>query len=140
MASVDCVAHAAFCAQMHIRAFPTLLLYTDHSMASSLLYRSTRSTEALLEFLEANAQRHHVLHAEEAGARIRAVASTHTPSHGPEGCMVAGYLLAKKVPGTFHIKLHSPAYSHDAQLMNSSHVIHHLSFGGVPDKGAALLG
>jgi hypothetical protein len=44
--------------------------------------------------------------------------------------MVAGHVRAKKVPGTLHIKLHSPAYSHDSSLMNSSHVIHHLSFGG----------
>ncbi|KAG8461150.1 hypothetical protein KFE25_002339 [Diacronema lutheri] len=135
LASVDCVAHVEFCRAMHIRAFPTLLLYTDHTMDTSLLYRSTRSAGAFLEFLEANAQRHHIEHAQASGELLAAVAHAHATSHGPEGCMLAGHLLAKKVPGTFHVKLHSPAYSHDASLMNSSHVLHHLSFGGAHAAG-----
>lgn len=138
MASIDCVLHVDFCREMHIRAFPTLVLYSDHSMEQTQLYRSTRSLEAIHEFLEDNAKRHHVEHeqASAALARIASVSHKLEAEHGPEGCMIAGHLLAKKVPGTFHIKLHSPAYSHDSKLINASHVLHHLSFGGVPSREA----
>lgn len=138
MASVDCVQHVEFCRTMHIRAFPTLVLYTEHTMDASLLYTSERSTQAFFDFLEANANAKHIEHEARAEAHIAAVAHRQrTSDHGPEGCMVAGHLLAKKVPGTFHIKLHSSGYSHDALLINSSHVVHHLSFGGSGGEGDA---
>lgn len=129
VASVDCVEHTDFCRRMNIRAFPTLTLYSDHTMEHALLYRSTRSVEAFLDFLENNAQRHHVSQ-EAHAAEMAKHAIPVSVGHGAEGCMVVGHLLVKKVPGTFHVKLHSLRYSHSPELVNASHVVHALSFGG----------
>ena len=50
-------------------------------------------------------------------------------SHGPEGCMIAGHLNVRKVPGTLTLSLHHPGHDHEAHLINSSHVVNELWFG-----------
>ena len=49
--------------------------------------------------------------------------------HGPEGCMIAGHLQVRKVPGTLRLVLHSPGHDHEGELINSSHVVNGLWFG-----------
>merc|ERR1712146_144210 len=37
--------------------------------------------------------------------------------------------MVKRVPGNFHMNLHSPRYSHEHELVNASHTVHRLNFG-----------
>lgn len=48
---------------------------------------------------------------------------------GPEGCMVAGLLKVKKVPGNFHINLFDKKFSQNHELINATHYIDNLWFG-----------
>jgi len=50
-------------------------------------------------------------------------------AHGPEGCMVAGHLQVRKVPGTVSFVLHSPEHDHEHHLINASHLVNEFWFG-----------
>jgi thiol-disulfide isomerase/thioredoxin len=45
------------------------------------------------------------------------------------GCQISGFLWVDRVPGNFHIQARSPHHDIDAKLTNTSHEVHHLSFG-----------
>jgi len=79
------------------------------------------------EHSEADAlkKRHH----EEDKQKAAAVGGNTKKRAGPEGCMVAGLLTVKKVPGNFHINLHSKKFSQHPELINSTHYIDNLWFG-----------
>jgi hypothetical protein len=49
--------------------------------------------------------------------------------HGPEGCMIAGHLNVRKVPGTLKLALHTTGHDHETHLINASHVVNELWFG-----------
>lgn len=49
--------------------------------------------------------------------------------HGPEGCLVAGHLSVRKVPGTLRLVLHSPEHDHEHALINSSHAVNEFWYG-----------
>jgi len=49
--------------------------------------------------------------------------------HGPEGCLVAGHLNVRKVPGTLRFALHTSGHDHEVHMINSSHTVHELWFG-----------
>merc|ERR1712037_422140 len=52
-----------------------------------------------------------------------------------EGCMIAGYVTVKKVPGNFHITGHSvKGFSFVPEKINVTHSISHLSFGSQRDR------
>jgi hypothetical protein len=53
---------------------------------------------------------------------------------GPEGCNIVGRLMAKRVPGNFHVSaLYEEGYSFDIKKLNLSHTVHHYSFGSPSD-------
>jgi hypothetical protein len=47
-------------------------------------------------------------------------------------CLLAGFVLVKKVPGTLHLLAKSPGHSFDFVAMNMSHVVHQWFFGNKP--------
>ena len=49
--------------------------------------------------------------------------------HGPEGCLIAGHLNVRKVPGTLKLALHTTGHDHESHLINASHVVNELWFG-----------
>jgi len=49
--------------------------------------------------------------------------------HGPEGCLIAGHLNVRKVPGTLRLLLHTGTQDHEHAMINSSHLVHELWFG-----------
>ena len=38
--------------------------------------------------------------------------------HGPEGCMVAGHLNVRKVPGALRFALHTKGHDHEIHMIN----------------------
>lgn len=49
--------------------------------------------------------------------------------HEGEGCNVSGKLYVKRVPGNFVIIANSREHNFDPKTTNTSHVVHHLTFG-----------
>jgi thiol-disulfide isomerase/thioredoxin len=135
LAHVDCTASADLCSEHHVRAYPTIIIFKDNH-AHQEGYEGDRSVDAILakakqiidgEHSEADAlkKRHH----EEDKQKAAAVGGNTKKRAGPEGCMVAGLLTVKKVPGNFHINLHSKKFSQHPELINSTHYIDNLWFG-----------
>ena len=50
-------------------------------------------------------------------------------AHGPEGCMIAGHLNVRKVPGTLKLALHTTGHDHESHMINASHLVNELWFG-----------
>lgn len=46
-----------------------------------------------------------------------------------EGCFLRGHLTMNRVPGNFHMIAKSEAHSFNPKTTNTSHIVHHLSFG-----------
>jgi len=57
------------------------------------------------------------------------ISSSGAIAHGPEGCLVAGHLNVRKVPGTLRLVLHSAEHDHEHELINSSHVVNEFWYG-----------
>ena len=49
--------------------------------------------------------------------------------HGPEGCLIAGHLNVRKVPGTLRFALHTTGHDHETHMINASHTVNELWFG-----------
>ncbi|KAL1507913.1 hypothetical protein AB1Y20_007518 [Prymnesium parvum] len=58
---------------------------------------------------------------------IHVAARSHPPA--VEGCMVAGQVMANRVPGTLLLRVDGKKHSFNLKSSNLSHTIHHLSFG-----------
>lgn len=136
IASVDCDANPQVCMRQYIRAYPTILLYKDGDTTPIEMYHGDRTVDAftakfqsLMEGEEDYAERRKKeLHeADKSDAAAKGEAILHAP--GPEGCQIYGHLEVKRVPGNFHIHLGNPSYSHDASLVNASHLLGELWFG-----------
>jgi len=133
LASVDCTKESALCQKHYIRAYPTIYMFLHGDSKPREAYHGERTTTALIsrahkvyegDMHEAD-QKKRELHAED---QQDMTAKGHDDM-GHEGCNVAGRLMVKRVPGNFHLNLHSPRYSHDHELVNASHTVHRLNFG-----------
>ncbi len=49
--------------------------------------------------------------------------------HWHEGCLLKGTLQVNRVPGNFHITAKSDVHNFDQKSTNTSHIVHHFSFG-----------
>lgn len=130
VASVDCTKEEQLCQSYYVRAYPTILFFMNGDPKPREAYHGERTTTALVS------RAHKVL----AGTRHQAdikkerLARDEDKGDAPklgghEGCNIAGRLMVKRVPGNFHVQLHSPRYSHDNELVNASHTVHRLNFG-----------
>lgn len=54
-------------------------------------------------------------------------------NHVP-GCEVAGQILVSRAPGNVHFSAHSHHHTFDASVLNASHTINTLTFGGVANE------
>jgi len=131
LASVDCTAQEDLCRKYYVRAYPTIYLFMKGDSKPQEAYHGERTTTALIS------RAHKVLAGQlhEADKKKRELHAEDTRdgnAHidlGHEGCNVAGRLMVKRVPGNFHLQLHSPRYSPDNELVNASHTVHRLNFG-----------
>jgi len=126
LCSVDCTDQAELCMKHYVRAYPTIYFFLHGENKPREAYHGERTTTAIVS------RAHKVL----AGEQTIADKTKHALNvqdgggeMGHEGCMVAGRLMVKRVPGNFHMYLHSPRYSAHNELVNASHTVHRLNFG-----------
>jgi len=131
LAHVDCTENAELCQEHHIRAYPTIIVYKNNHEHHEF-YEGDRSVDAFLNRLKAIIDGEHneadmvkKQHHEDDKRQGKAVKKR----SGPEGCMVAGLLKVKKVPGNFHINLYDKKFSQNHELINATHYIDNLWFG-----------
>eukprot|EP00941_MAST-03F_sp_MAST-3F-sp1_P006358 g6358.t1 len=130
LASVDCTKNQQLCEESFVRAYPTVYLYKRGNEKPMEAYHNQRTVSALIrrahevvsgEMHEADRKKHELSKQD--------VAAGEEKEWGHEGCNIAGQLHVKKVPGNFHMNLHSPRYTAHHELVNASHVVHQFSFG-----------
>lgn len=115
IAQVDCVKDADLCQATKITGYPTFIMFKGVNPLEED-YGGERSIDALSKYVEK-------------------VSDTPPDEHNlkyqwQEGCLLGGRLLVNRVPGNFHISAKSDAHNFDQKSTNTSHLIHHLSFGG----------
>jgi len=151
-ASVDCTAMLGqfVCAQYHIHAFPTLAVFENFDGKSEgakahshkiHLYTGSRDTAAIMSEAERiltealpewrsidELSRDSVIAAArptEGGIKFNAAGDVPL-----EGCQLHGILDLRRVPSEVHITGHEvPGFSFNTSAMNTTHILHHLSFG-----------
>jgi hypothetical protein len=55
---------------------------------------------------------------------------THDVGNHVPGCEIFGQVLVSRAPGNFHFSAHSAHHTFDASVLNASHTINSLTFGG----------
>ncbi|CDF35887.1 Protein disulfide-isomerase, PDIA-6 Membrane [Chondrus crispus] len=115
IAQVDCEKNAELCQATKITGYPTFIMFKGVNPLEED-YGGERSVEAFSKYVEK-------------------VSDTPPDDHNlkyqwQEGCLLGGRLLVNRVPGNFHISAKSDAHNFDQKSTNTSHLIHHLSFGG----------
>lgn len=114
VAQVDCVAEAEICAATKIAGYPTFLMFKGVNPLQHD-YHGHRSIEAFTQY-------------------VTTIADTPSEQHAlkyqwHEGCFLRGHLTVNRVPGNFHVIAKSDAHSFNPKTTNTSHIVHHLSFG-----------
>jgi thiol-disulfide isomerase/thioredoxin len=138
IAMVDCT-HAdsvQTCRQAHINAFPMVAVYRGN-INTHQYYHGDRTTEKFVQFIEniRSQTNHDSVHKAlgfKTGPGVQIEANAHHA--GPEGCLIQGFVMVNKVPGSLAIAAHSKHHTIAASLINTTHSIHHFSFGDVPPK------
>jgi len=130
LAKVDCTIDSDLCRQHQITGFPSIRVYRKghddiyvahrHGHESYIGDRTKTAIVAFAESLVPSAGNPHTYHPE----------TQKLTKH--DGCNLAGFVLAKKVPGTLHFLAKSPGTSFDHASMNMTHFVHHLYFGTRP--------
>mmetsp|Transcript_59483 Transcript_59483/g.70889 ORF Transcript_59483/g.70889 Transcript_59483/m.70889 type:complete len:525 (+) Transcript_59483:233-1807(+) len=144
IAKVDCVEHKDYCAELGIRALPTLRLFVD-GQPYPRDYDGDRTIVKMTNFLadvehEMDGDEGHVHRTEEharkkhnlpIGHEWRRTRQAHANWDEKEhpGCQVSGSLFLDRVPGNFHIRASSNSHTFMPSMTNVSHEVHHLSFG-----------
>ena len=137
---VDCTnsQQVKVCHQNHIQAFPTVVTFRGGDSHSHNHYDGDRTVDAFMEHIDTEMRtiahpeppkgpEDPSLHIQEAEMRDYLDGDgEHAPA--VEGCQVSGFVLAQKVPGSVIFQV-SPKHSFQNELVNVSHIIHHLSFG-----------
>lgn len=114
VAQVNCVEHAPLCEATKISGYPTFIMFKGVNPLEQD-YHGERTVEAFTQY-------------------VTKVSNTPPEEHPlkyqwHEGCLLRGRLQVNRVPGNFHIIAKSDAHNFDQKSTNTSHVIHHLSFG-----------
>jgi len=149
--AVDCTfrTNQDLCEQHYVHAFPTIKVFRNHDAHGNEHYRNDRTPHSLISFVERALDKElpdwrkfddeMILHMHSEQEKGNAVprAQFHQDSvvSSTEGCMIAGHVTVKKVPGNFHITGHSvEGFSFVPEKINVTHSISHLSFGSQRDR------
>ena len=128
----------ALCHKYHVNAFPSVLVFRG-KLETNEHYHGDRTAEAFIKFIEDIRAKDHKGVEEALGHKTnvdnvapdRAVAQVKGSS---QGCLITGFVMVKKVPGSLSIAAHSDHHSIAANVINTSHVVTHFSFGKVPPR------
>ena len=136
IAMVDCTHGDSVnvCRRSHINAFPMVTVFRGN-VNTHEFYHGDRTADAFIKFIDhirANNQGQvHAALGHKAGNAAPALGGR---KGGPEGCLISGFVMVNKVPGSLSIAAHSKHHTIAASLINTTHFIHHFSFGEVPPK------
>lgn len=114
VAQVDCVAQAHLCQGTKISSYPTLMMFKGVNPLEEN-YHGDRTIRGLTDY----------------SVRVSDTPAEEHPLkyQWHEGCLLEGHLQVNRVPGNFHVIAKSDAHNFDQKSTNTSHLIHHLSFG-----------
>jgi len=121
---VNCVDFEKTCDDAKIRAYPSLMLYSDRFALPErsippVPFVGQRNKENIKKFLKDVIAKTHKEHA-------------HYHAMFAQGCNIRGHLDVPRVPGEFHLTVNSDHMKTElnTKMVNVSHTINHLSFGG----------
>eukprot|EP01025_Chloroclados_australasicus_P008753 TRINITY_DN131_c3_g1_i1.p1 TRINITY_DN131_c3_g1~~TRINITY_DN131_c3_g1_i1.p1 ORF type:complete len:477 (+),score=32.38 TRINITY_DN131_c3_g1_i1:245-1675(+) len=129
VAKVDCTEQMTICRNQQIMGFPSIRVYRsgkdvikvgNHEEHES--YHGDRTKESLIEFMKGLVENQP---GQKPSSDIKRTAKG-------AGCNFSGFVLVKKVPGTFFFQYKSDAHSFDHGLVNASHVVHSFYFDSKP--------
>lgn len=145
LAQVDCTMNMAVCQEQHVQGFPSMRVFrggsdiiTAGGHQDHASYAGDRTVESIVGFIRGILPQRPaaVLQALPAGsaaqlADLRAAkeAGLVTGGHHP-GCIIDGFVLVKKVPGSLFVTAHSPSHSFEHGLMNMTHSVKAFFVGG----------
>ncbi len=114
LVQIDCMAEVALCQASKIAAYPTFMMYKGvHPLQDE--YHGHRTIQAFGAYMA------QIVNAEPDSHQLK--------YHWHEGCLLKGTLQVNRVPGNFHIIARSDQHNFDQKSTNTSHIIHHFSFG-----------
>lgn len=113
-----------------IQAFPMMRFFKEN-VAQSPDYRSDRTVDALLEFVQSLLAQDQQVAKMDENAKLAHSLKKELLKDDHPGCLLTGYLLVNRVPGNFHIEAKSKHHNLNPVMANLSHVVNHLSFGPV---------
>lgn len=145
LAQVDCTMNLALCQEQHIQGFPSMRVFrggsdliTQGGHQDHASYAGDRTVDSIVGFIRGILPQRPaaVLQALPAGAapqladlRAAKEAGIVTGGHHP-GCIIDGFVLVKKVPGSLFVTAHSPSHSFEQGMMNMSHHVKSFFIGG----------
>lgn len=145
LAQVDCTMNLALCQEQHIQGFPSMRVFrggtdiiTQGGHQDHASYAGDRTVDAIVGFIRGILPQRPaaVLQALPAGAapqladlRAAKEAGIVTGGHHP-GCIIDGFVLVKKVPGSLFVTAHSPSHSFEHEMMNMTHHVKSFFIGG----------
>eukprot|EP00550_Attheya_septentrionalis_P004653 CAMPEP_0198289390 /NCGR_PEP_ID=MMETSP1449-20131203/7581_1 /TAXON_ID=420275 /ORGANISM="Attheya septentrionalis, Strain CCMP2084" /LENGTH=507 /DNA_ID=CAMNT_0043987705 /DNA_START=76 /DNA_END=1596 /DNA_ORIENTATION=- len=153
---VDCVIRKELCMAQGIRAYPTLRLFVDGKRHPTGDYAGDRTVLGMSAYLQLIEEEHkegtdkeltvdraldhakELMWGDEEDAEEQWDMKMKLKKHQLQqmwrdedhpGCQVTGFLMIDRAPGNFRIQARSRGHDLAAHMTNSSHEIHHLSFG-----------
>uniref|UniRef100_A0A7S0G3I9 Thioredoxin domain-containing protein n=2 Tax=Rhodosorus marinus TaxID=101924 RepID=A0A7S0G3I9_9RHOD len=124
--NVHCPDNPQLCdSEQKIAGYPTLRMF-HQGTALHPDFQYLRAEDVLLKYVEKVIVDSHD-GPPTRSEKPRAVAAIR--EHVEEGCNVAGTLYVKRVPGNFVVLANSRDHNFDPKGTNTTHVIHHLTFG-----------
>ena len=133
--SIDCVANRDLCMNQKIQAFPSLRMFVD-GVPKSPDYRDDRTVEKFNEYIRTAVSHDEQLKAMDHHTRTQHLETIENERNDHPGCLITGFLLVNRVPGNFHIEARSKNHNLNPAMANTSHLVHHLSFGDSLSRNA----
>jgi hypothetical protein len=141
IAMVDCTQpnSVQLCHENHINAFPSIVVFRGE-LNSHEHYHGDRTTEAFIKFIEGIRDGLHHETAKALGHKpnnannVPGADVVPGQKNEPHGCLISGFVMVKKVPGSLSIAAHSDHHTIAANVINTTHNVHHFSFGKVPPR------
>jgi len=158
LAKVDCTQQQRLCMRQNIMGFPTIRIHTDRKVQSFREYEGDRSSQDLVKYVHENLPELNGFTQEEETEALEAQKKTKTMTAAREseltasmekritengdshGCNIIGTIKVQKVPGTLVLGAHSNDRSMVVDVLNMSHIVHHLAVRSYNDPMLAELG
>lgn len=114
LVQINCMVEVALCQASKIGGYPMFMMYKGVNPLEQE-YHGARSIDAFSTYISKIVSMEPDSHA--------------LKYHWHEGCLLQGTILVNRVPGNFHITAKSDVHNFDQKTTNTSHIVHHFSFG-----------